>query len=210
MEQNYRTLLITCFEPFGGETENASMLAVDALPDTVGSWRLHKALLPVEFGTAGDRAIALAEELGAEVVICVGQAASRGGVTPELVALNLQHAPIPDNAGRSPQDVPVVPGAREAYFSTLPVRAMAEAIRAEGIPAALSYSAGLYVCNDLYYRLLHHFRGTGVRAAFIHVPAFRGTPSMEPSVSARALALAIERIPVEAEPQPEVSGKTHG
>ena len=203
MEQDYRTLMITCFEPFGGETENASMLSVDALPDTVGPWHLHKALLPVEFGKAGDRAIALAEEIGAEVVICVGQAAGRVAVTPELVALNLQHAPIPDNAGRSPLDVPVVPGAREAYFSTLPVRAMTEAIRAEGIPAALSYSAGLYVCNDLYYRLLHHFRGTGVRAAFIHVPAFRGTPSMEPSAAARALALAIGVIPAETEPQPE-------
>lgn len=210
MEQDSRTLLITCFEPFGGETENASMLAVDALPDTVGPWRLQKALLPVEFGTAGDRAIALAEEIGAEVVICVGQAAGRVAVTPELVALNLQHARIPDNAGRSPRDVPVVPGAREAYFSTLPVRAMAEAICAESIPAALSCSAGLYVCNDLYYRVLHHFHGTGVRAAFIHVPSCHGTPSMEPSAAAHALALAIGRIPVEAEAQPEVSGKTHG
>ena len=210
MEQDHRTLLITCFEPFGGDPENASTLAVDALPDTVGPWRLHKALLPVEFGTAGDQAIALAEELGAEVVICVGQAAGRGAVTPELTALNLQYARIPDNAGRSPLDVPVVPGAREAYFSTLPVRAMTEAIHTEGIPAALSCSAGLYVCNDLYYRVLHHFHGAGVRAAFIHVPSCHGTPSMAPSVSARALVLAIGRIPVESGSQPEVSGKTHG
>lgn len=203
MEQHQHPLLITAFEPFGGETENASMRAVEALPDTVGPWSLHKAVLPVEFGAAGDRAIALAEELRAEVVICVGQAAGRGSVTPELVALNLQYARIPDNAGRSPLDRPVIPGAREAYFSTLPVRAMADSISAAGIPAALSCSAGLYVCNDLYFRLLHHFHGTRVRGAFIHVPALRGTPSMEPAEAARALESAIARIPLEAEPQPE-------
>lgn len=203
MAHSNRRLLITAFEPFGGEPDNASMRAVEALPDSVGPWKIHKAVLPVEFGTAGDRAIALAEALDAEVVICVGQAAGRGGVTPELAALNLQYARIPDNAGRSPRDVPVVPGAGEACFSTLPVRAMAEAIRAAGIPADVSYSAGLYVCNDLYYRMLHHFRGTGVRVAFIHVPALRGTPSMAPADAARALELAIDRIPAEAGPRSE-------
>lgn len=197
MEQNHPVLLITSFEPFGGEAENASMLAVDALPASIGPWRLQKAVLPVEFGTAADRAIALQEVCGAKVVVCVGQAAGRAAVTPELVALNLQYASIPDNAGRSPRDVPAVPGAREAYFSTLPVRAMADAIRSNGIPAALSLSAGAYVCNDLYYRLLHHYANTGVRVAFIHVPAASGTPSMEPAVAARALALAITQIPGE-------------
>ena len=206
MEQNQRTLLITAFEPFGGEAENASMRAVDTLPDTVGPWRLHKAVLPVEFGTAGRRAIALAGALGAEVVICVGQAAGREAVTPELVAVNLQYARIPDNAGRTPYDVPVVPGGPDAILSTLPVRAMAEAAGAAGIPAALSCSAGLYVCNDLYYRVLHHFRGTGVRAAFIHVPALQGTPSMDPSLAGRALELAIARLGAEAGTQPGAQG----
>lgn len=195
MEQMRHTLLITAFEPFGGETENASMLAVAALPDRIGPWQLHKAVLPVEFGGAGHRAIALAEELKAEAVLCVGQAAGREAVTPELVAVNLQYARIPDNAGHSPLDVPVVPGGREAYFSTLPVRAMAEAVMAAGIPGALSCSAGLYVCNDLYYRLLHHFHGSPVRVAFIHVPALRGTPSMEPATAERALELIIAGIP---------------
>ena len=195
VERKTHKLLITSFEPFGGETENASMLAVHALPDTVGPWRLHKAVLPVEFGTAGDRAVALAEEIGAEVVVCVGQAAGRNAVTPELVALNLQQARIPDNAGRSPQYEPVVFGAREAYFSTLPVAAMADAIGENGIPSVLSLSAGLYVCNDLYYRVLHHFHNTGVRAAFIHVPAASGAVCMDPATAARALTLAIEQIP---------------
>ena len=199
MEPKTHTLLITAFEPFGGEAENASMLAVEALPDAVGPWRLYKAVLPVEFGTAGVQAIALAEELGAEVVICVGQAAGREAVTPELVALNLQYARIPDNAGLTPMDVPVVPGGREAYFSTLPVRKMVEAIHGAGIPGALSTTAGLYVCNDLYYQVLHHFHDTGVRGAFIHVPALHGTPSMEPATAARALELAIARIPAEPE-----------
>lgn len=197
MAQNNPVLLITSFEPFGGETENASTLAVNVLPDTIGPWRLHKAVLPVEFGIAGERVVALIEEIGAKVILCVGQARGRGTVTPELAALNLKQARIPDNAGRSPQYEPVVPGAREAYFSTLPVAAMADAISAAGIPAALSSSAGLYVCNDLYYRVLHHFHNTGVRAAFIHVPAASGTVSMDSATAARALTLAIEQIPVE-------------
>ena len=197
VEQQAHELLITCFEPFGGETENASMLAVQLLPDTVGPWRLHKAVLPVEFGNAGDKAIALAEEIGAEVVVCVGQAGGRSAVTPELGALNLQQAPIPDNAGRSPQYKPVVSGAPDAYFSTLPVIRMADAMRENGIPGVLSLSAGLYVCNDLYYRVLHHFHNTGVRAAFIHVPSASGTISMDSATAARALTLAIEQIPAE-------------
>lgn len=198
MEQKNPVLLITCFEPFGGDTENASMLAVNALPDTVGPWQLSKLVLPVEFGTAGDRAVALAEEIGAKAVICVGQAGGRGAVTPELVALNLQQAPIPDNAGRSPQYEPVVSGAPDAYFSTLPVIKMADAMRENGVPGVLSLSAGLYVCNDLYYRVLHHFHNTGVRAAFIHVPAASGTISMDTATAARALTLAIEQIPAKA------------
>ena len=190
------TLLITAFEPFGGEKENASLLAVEALPEQIGEWRLVKATLPVVFGAAGERAASLAEACGAEAVVCVGQAAGREAVTPELVAINLRYARIPDNAGQAPLDQPVRPGGREAYFSTLPVRAMAEAIQGAGLPGALSCTAGTYVCNDLYYSLLDRFHGTRIRTAFIHVPSARGERALPTEQAARALEAAIRAIPV--------------
>jgi pyroglutamyl-peptidase len=103
-------------------------------------------------------------------VICLGQAGGRECITPELVAINLRNADIPDNKGNLPKDTPIVEGGREAYFSTLPVRKMTEAICSEGIASKLSYSAGAYVCNDLYYSLLHSFHQSGVGICFIHVP----------------------------------------
>ena len=186
-----KNLLVTCFEPFGGETVNASREAVRLLPARIGAWTLTTAELPVVFGEAAELAVRAAQAADAEAIVCVGQAAGRDRVTPELVALNLQYARIPDNRGDAPRDLPVVPVAREAYFSTLPVRAMAEAITAKGLPAALSTSAGIYVCNDLYYRLLHRFSGSAVRVAFIHVPQ---VDVMAPEAAAKALALAIAAI----------------
>ena len=184
-------LLVTAFEPFGGEEVNASSLALEALPDRIGNWTLKKALLPVVFGRAAERAAALAEAWQADAVVCLGQAGGRTLVTPELVAINLQYARIPDNDGNRPLDQPAVPGAREAYFATLPARRMAEAMTTGGFPAALSCSAGTYVCNDTFYRLLHRFHDTAVRVDFIHVPAAR---DLDPAVSARAIEAGLAAI----------------
>ncbi len=186
-----KLLLVTAFEPFGGEAVNASLLALRALPETVGPWRLVKRILPVVFGGAGKEAIRAAEELRPDAVLCLGQAAGRKAVTPELVAVNLQYARIPDNAGNAPMDEPVVRGGREAYFAALPARKLARAMTDAGFPAALSCSAGLYVCNDLMYRMLHRLDGTGVPMDFIHVPA---AADLDPALSAGAIAAAIRAI----------------
>ncbi len=186
-------LLITGFEPFGGSSINAAWSAVDSLPERIGAWELHKLQLPTVFGTAAQRVLAAAEELRPDAVLCVGQAGGRGGVTPEMAALNLRFARIPDNAGQSPMDEPVIPGGPAAYFATLPARVMTNAIQAAGLPAAVSYSAGVFVCNDLFYSLLHHFRDTPTRVGFIHVPFLpqQGEPSLPLKDTSAALVTAI-------------------
>ena len=188
-----RRLLVTGFEPFGGETENASWEAVMVLPARIGPWDLAHVRLPVVFGEAARQAIAAAESMRAQAVLCVGQAGGRKAVTPELVGINLRHAAIADNAGNRPQDQRAVPGGADALFSPLPVRAMAQAIQEAGLPGAVSYSAGAYVCNDLLYTLLHHFRGTDVGVGFIHVPCMtgQGDPALPLPDIVRALTCAI-------------------
>ena len=187
-------LLITGFEPFGGDTVNPSWEAVKALPEQIGQYQLYKLRLPVVFGKAAEMAIAKAERLQADAVLAIGLAGGRRAVTPEAVAINLRDAGIPDNAGLQPHDEPIVPGAPTAYFATLPVRAMRDAIRAADIPAALSYSAGVYVCNDIMYSLLHHFAGTQVRCGFMHVPYLpdMGSPSLPLETITAAVQAAVE------------------
>lgn len=152
-------LLITGFMPFGGEEINPSWEAVRALPERIGEYELTKMLLPVVFGEAAEMVISEAEKIRADAVLCIGQAGGRAEICPELVGINLKNATIPDNAGNQPKDEPIAEGGDAAYFSTLPVRKMADAISAAGIPARLSYSAGAYVCNELLYSLLRHFDG---------------------------------------------------
>jgi len=186
-----KTLLISGFEPFGAEPVNPSWEAVNALPDRIGNWTLKKRLLPVEFGRAADLLTAAANELRPDAILCVGLAAGRDAVTPEMIGVNLRDASIPDNAGRKPADEPIDPNGPAAYFSTLPVRKMTDAIKASGVPAKRSFSAGTYVCNDLLYTLLHRFSGTETRVAFVHIPLERTLPLSE---SIRALFAAIEAI----------------
>ena len=165
-----KTLLITGFEPFGGETINPAWEAVKHLDNRIGRFDLVRCLVPVVFGKAGETVIKSISENLPDIVICVGQAGGRSAITPEMVAINLRYASTPDNAGLLPKDEPVVPGAPAAYFSTLPVRAMAERMKAAGIAAAVSYTAGAYVCNDLMYSVLHAVSTSKMRAGFIHVP----------------------------------------
>ncbi len=152
-------LLITGFMPFGGEEINPSWEAVRALPEKILEYELTKMLIPVVFGEAAEMVIAEAEKIRADAVLCIGQAGGRAEICPELVGINLKNATIPDNAGNQPGDEPIAEGGDSAYFSTLPVRKIADAISAAGIPARLSYSAGAYVCNELLYSLLRHFDG---------------------------------------------------
>ena len=191
-----KKLLITGFAPFGGEPINPSWEAVKELPDHIGEYQITKMEIPTVFGAAAEKILTLAAELAPDVIISVGQAGGRKAVTPEVIGINLREARIPDNIGNQPVNIPVIPNGPDAYFSTLPVREMVAAICSEEIPAALSYSAGAFVCNDVLYTLLHHYKGTHVRVGFIHVPylpqqAVNGHPSMSQEQILRALTLAI-------------------
>ena len=191
-----KKLLITGFDPFGGESINPSWEAVKTLPECIGDYRVTKMEIPTLFDAAAQKVIAVAEKEKPDVILCVGQAGGRRAVTPEVIAINLQEAGIPDNAGNQPVNTPVVTGGPAAYFASVPVREMVEAIRDGGIPAALSYSAGAFVCNDVLYRLLHRFDGTTTRVGFIHVPylpqqARDGQPSLPQEQIVEALTFAI-------------------
>ena len=192
-----KKLLITGFEPFGGETSNPSWDAVCRLPDSINEYALTKLLIPVTFGQAAQTVLSVAQELCPDVILCIGQAGGRDAVTPELVGINLRYASIPDNSGAKPTDERIVGEGENAYFSALPVRKMAEAIKSLGIPSRVSYSAGAYVCNDDLYPLLHHNGKTETRVGFIHVPYSRSqnkAPSMELDDIVKALTVAIENI----------------
>ena len=165
-----KTLLVTGFDPFGGESINPAWEAVKRLPAVIGGWQLHTLQVPTVFTLAAETAAEAAEQLQPDAVLCIGQAGGRGAMTPELVAINYRYASIPDNAGNRPAETPVIADAPDAYFATVPVRQMADAMCAAGYVAAVSYSAGAFVCNDLLFRLLHRYRGTDVRVGFIHVP----------------------------------------
>ena len=175
-----KKLLITGFEPFGGCSGNPSMMAVEALPERVGEWEVHKLYLPTVYGEAANRVLTAAEALHPDRILCVGQAAGRDAITPERIGVNIRDARIPDNAGNQPKGAFVVPEGPAAYFATVPVAAMAQAVRDRNIPASVSNTAGTYVCNDVLYTLLHRYHGTRTQVGFIHVP---NTPELgEPSV----------------------------
>ncbi|MBE6949818.1 MAG: pyroglutamyl-peptidase I [Ruminococcaceae bacterium] len=189
-------LLITGFDPFGGETVNPAWEAVSRLPDTIGDYRLTKLQIPTIFRTAAETVLAAAALDAPDVILCVGQAGGRAEVTPERIAVNLMDAKSPDNAGVLPVEQPVLPDGPDGIFATVPVRAMADAITAAGLPGKVSNTAGTFVCNDTLYRLLHHYAHTLTRAGFIHVPylpeqAKDGAPGMALSDIISALTAAI-------------------
>ncbi|MBE1500336.1 pyroglutamyl-peptidase [Amycolatopsis lexingtonensis] len=184
-------VLMTGFAPFGGEPVNPSWQAVSRL----GARRDDVAAveLPCEFGASLPALRAAVEEHRPSLVVCVGQAGGRSDVTPERVAINLVDARIADNAGARPIDVPVVPDGPAAYFSTLPVKACVAAIRAAGVPASVSHTAGTYVCNQVFYGLMHLLATEfpGVRGGFVHVPF---SPEQVAASGKQAPSLGVDRI----------------
>ncbi|MBQ4506724.1 MAG: pyroglutamyl-peptidase I [Firmicutes bacterium] len=194
-----KKLLLTGFDPFGGESVNPAWEAVSRVSDRVGDFEITKLMVPTVFGKAGETVSKKADEIGADVVLCVGQAGGREAVTPEMVGINLRYGRIQDNEGNAPQDEPVVEKGPAAIFTTLPARAMAAAINEAGVAGKLSLSAGAFVCNDLLYSMLYYFHGTQTRVGFIHVPylpeqAKNGEPSMERADIIKALEAAIAAI----------------
>lgn len=190
-------LLLTAFEPFEGEKINPALEAVKRVADLVGATEIVKLAVPTVFGRS---VAAVAEAIDREkpdAVLCIGQAGGRFDMTPERVAINVDDARIPDNMGNQPIDVPISPDGPPAYFATLPVKAMVQAIREAGIPASLSNSAGTFVCNHLMYGVLHKLAQDcpGVRGGFMHVPY--GTEQVvdkpgKPSLSIPDIARGIE------------------
>lgn len=189
-------ILLTAFEPFGGDAINPSLQLLHELekrPD------VDVLIVPVVFRDSAETV--LPQLAGHDVVVLLGLAKGRAGITVERVAINIDDASIPDNAGQQPVDQPICKDGDAAYFATLPIKSMVEAMRAIGVPASISNSAGTYVCNHLMYSVLHALRGTDVRAGFIHVPATpelvqsaSGTPSLPLSDMVRALNAALNAL----------------
>ena len=148
-------IMMTGFEPFGGESMNPALEAVRRLPDRVAGAEIVKVELPTVYGRAGEVLEEAVRRELPDAVLCVGQAGGRSGILVERVAINLRDTKAPDNGGRQPVDEAVREDGPAAYFSSVPVKRMVAAIREAGIPAFLSYSAGTFVCNDILYSLLH-------------------------------------------------------
>lgn len=189
-------ILLTGFEPFGGEAINPSWEVARALHgQVIAGATVQARCLPTTFAGAPR---ALAEALAVlkpGLVIALGQASGRSEISLERVAVNLVDARIADNAGERPQDVPVRAEAPTAYFSTLPVKAMRNGLRAAGHPAGLSLSAGAFVCNQLFFELQHQLAGRGVRSGFIHVPALpEQAARTQPTVPSMGLAAQIDAV----------------
>ncbi|HEY8874533.1 MAG TPA: pyroglutamyl-peptidase I [Stellaceae bacterium] len=181
--------LVTGFEPFGGEPVNPAQEALRLLPARLGALEVATRVMPAVFGRSLD---ALEDALGAvipDIVLCVGLAGGRAALSLERVAINIDDARIPDNSGQQPIDVPVVAGGPAAYFATLPLRAAVAALRDAGLPATLSNSAGTFVCNHLFYGLMHlaATRRPGLRGGFLHVPYLPGQAARQDGAPSMAL-----------------------
>jgi pyroglutamyl-peptidase len=176
--------LVTAFEPFDGDDVNASLAAAQRLPARIGQLTIATATLPTSYARAHGALEAALERTQPDIVLCVGEAGDRADLNVEYAALNVQDARIPDNDGAQPAGIPIVADGPPAYFATLPVRECVAALRSAGLPATVSYSAGTFVCNHVFYRLMH-LAGRSARTmhcGFLHVPllpqqaARRNTP----------------------------------
>ena len=217
-------ILLTGFDPFGGESINPAYEAVKLLPARIGNADILKQEVPTVYGRDEKVLEAAIEEFQPDVVICVGQAGGRNGITIEKVAINLMEARIPDNDGNQPVDEPIKQDGENAYFTTLPIKAMVKKMCEAGIPTSISYTAGTFVCNDLMYRLLYLIdkKYPSIRmGGFIHVPFLPeqtvsikgGAPSMSAETIAKSLEIAVsvvvDNLNGNGESVSEAMGETH-
>lgn len=190
-------ILITAFDPFGGESVNPALEAVKAMKDEIAGAQIVKLEIPTVFGKSVEKIHETILKEKPDVVLSIGQAGGRFGVTPERVAINVDDARIPDNEGKQMVDTPIFPDGEAAYFTSLPVKAMVEAIKAKGLPSSLSNSAGTFVCNHVMYGVLYyiHKEFPQIRGGFIHVPFITNQVVAKPNVPSMALGditLALE------------------
>jgi len=190
-------VLLTGFAPFDGETINPSFEIARRLDGaTIAEHRVIAAKLPCEFGAA---IVALREALDAHrprLVLALGQADGRCDLSIERIAINMDDARIPDNAGRQPVDEAIVAGAPAAYFSTLPIKAMVAGLRAKGIPSSVSQSAGTYVCNHVFFGLMHELAQgrQALRGGFMHVPLLPEQAARRPEQPCLPLEIMVEGV----------------
>lgn len=196
-------ILVTAFDPFGGESVNPALEALKRLPNQIQGQEIYKLQVPTVFHKSAQVLKARALELQPDVIVCLGQAGGRSQITPERVAINQDDGRISDNEGNQPIDQPIQADGPPAYFSTLPIKAIVARLWEAGLPAAVSNSAGTFVCNHLMYQALYlaDYYLDNCQAGFIHIPYLPsqvldkpGQASMSLDDIVRGLILALETI----------------
>jgi len=189
-------ILLTGFEPFHNSILNPSQEIIRRISHHS---LVAKEVLPVTFNEASLKLISLIAQHKPTVVIALGQAEGRKEITPERIAINLDDARIPDNAGKSPKERAIVAGGPDAYFTTLPIKNLVEELNENGIPASISLSAGTFVCNHIFYAMQHHCAGMEIKSGFIHLPLmneqvseFPGLPTMQIEEMIRGIELVLD------------------
>ena len=190
-------VLLTGFEPFGSASSNPS----GEIVKQISGDNIVTAILPVAYTQSAERLLALIAEHNPDVVISLGQAEGRTQITPEKVAINLDDARLADNEGVIRNDVKILEDGPDAYFSTLPIKEIVEAVKDAGVPAAVSLSAGAFLCNHIFYVAQNKFADTSVRSGFVHVPLmdsqapeFPGLPTMPLDQMVTAVRAMLETI----------------
>ena len=189
------TILLTGFEPFGTATSNPS----GEIVKQISGENIVTAILPVAYAQSAEALLGLIEHHKPDVVICLGQAEGRTQITPERIAINLDDARLADNEGVTRIDEPILVDGPVAYVSTLPIKEFVTVINAAGVPAAVSLSAGTFLCNHIFYVAQDALRGTKVRSGFVHVPLmdeqageFPGLPTMPLDQMVKAVRAMLE------------------
>ena len=210
-------LLLTAFDPFGGERLNPALEAVKKIPDKIGKIEIIKLEVPTVFRKSIDVVKAEIDRIQPEFVLCIGQAGGRFEITPERVAINMDDARIADNEGNQPLSTAIFEDGENAYFSNLPIKAMVQAIRDISLPASVSNTAGTFVCNHLMYGVLYHIHHSypKMRGGFIHVPYIpeqvinqaSSVPYMSLADITRALQAAIGAISLNSDDIVAAEGK---
>lgn len=196
-------ILVTGFDPFGGEKINPALEAIKGLADTIKGAEIKKLEIPTVFNKSAEVVQKAIEEFQPDYVLNIGQAGGRYEISPERVAINVDDARIADNEGNQPIDAPIKEDGDAAYFTQLPVKAMVTAIKNAGIPGAVSNTAGTFVCNHIMYQVQYmiHTNFPKIKGGFIHVPYIPeqvvnkpGQPAMSLSDMTKGLTAAIEAV----------------